>query len=278
MAKLSKTAERRHAQACQLVNLPRDLTEDERWFVLTHWQESSTTANGLQGAFFTPEGLARDMSLEVGGDRIIDLGAGIGRLAWHNRDLFGRWPHPAPEFLCVERNPAYVRVGRKVLPEATWLCADILDLPDLANQLGGVFDCAISNPPFGPRPRHRNAPGYTGRRFEYHTIAVAAGLARRGVFIVPQTSAPFHYSGQPNFEHDRGDAEYARFTAGTGITLTATCGIDTSVYDGQWRGVSPRVEVVKANFLERCSVTQPGSGAARRAENAGGDQLALLSL
>jgi predicted RNA methylase len=125
------------------------------------------------------------MSLEVGGDRIIDLGAGIGRLAWHNRNLYGRWPYPTPEFLCVERNPAYVRVG-KVMPEATRLCADILDLPDLADQLGGMFDCAISNPPFGPPRRHRNAPGYAGRRFEYHTIAVAARLSRRGVFIVPQ--------------------------------------------------------------------------------------------
>jgi hypothetical protein len=38
------------------------------------------------------------------------------------------------------------------------------------------------------------------------------------------------------------------------------------------------VEIVKADFLERCSVTKPGSGAAQRAENAGGDQLALLSL
>jgi hypothetical protein len=229
------------------------------------------------GAFFTPEGLAGDMSLEVGGDCIIDLGAGIGRLAWHNRDLFGRWPHPAPEFLCVERNPAYVRVG-KVLPEATWLCADILDLPDLADQLGGPFDCAISNPPFGPLPRHRNAPGYTGRRFEYHTIAITAGLARSGVLIVPQTSAPFHYSGRPNFEPDQGDAEYARFTAGTGITLTATCGIDTSFYDNLWRSASPRVEIVKADFLERCSVTTPATGAAQRAKNARGDQLALLSL
>jgi hypothetical protein len=278
VAKLSKIEERRHAQACQLVDLPRDLTEDERWFVLRHWQESSTTANGLQGAFFTPEGLAGDMSLEVGGDRIIDLGAGIGRLAWHNRELFGRWPHPAPEFLCVERNPAYVRVGRKVLPEATWLCADILDLPDLADQLGGVFDCAISNPPFGPLPRHRNAPGYTGRRFEYHTIAIAARLAHRGVFIVPQTSAPFRYSGRPNFEPDQGDTEYARFTAGTGITLTATCGIDTSSYDHQWRGVSPRVEIVKADFRQHVAATATPGTRARSAARDWGDQLTLLSL
>lgn len=98
------------------------------------------------------------------------------------------------------------------------------------------------------------------------------------MFIVPQTSAPFHYSGRPTFEHDRGDAEYARFTTGTGITLTATCGIDTSVYDNQWRGVSPRVEIVKANFLHCCSVTTPGTRAAQRAENAGPTNSALVSL
>lgn len=280
MAKLTRNEERRHAQACQLIDLPRDLTEAERYFVLDHWQESSTNANARDRAFFTPEGLAVDMSLEVGGDRIIDLGAGIGRLSWHNRDLWGRWPYPAPEFVCVERNPVYVRVGRKVMPEATWICADILDLPDMVDQLGGRFDCAISNPPFGPLPRHRDAPGYSGRRFEYHTIAVAAGLAARGVFIVPQMSAPFRYSGRPCFEHDQGDAEYARFTAGTGITLTSTCGIDTSFYDGRWRGVCPRVEVVMADFIDRaapCTAPVTAHGTVDERSDHGG-QLTLLAL
>lgn len=53
---------------------------------------------------------------------------------------------------------------RKVMPEANWICADILDLPDQVDQLGGTFDCAISNPPFGSVPtapertRLRRAP------------------------------------------------------------------------------------------------------------------------
>ncbi|WP_163511202.1 hypothetical protein [Fodinicola acaciae] len=96
MGKLTRQQERLHAQACQLINLGRDLTEDERTFVLDNWQESSTSTNACDRAHFTPAGLARDMSIEVSGNRIIDLGAGIGRLAFHNRDLWSRWPNPAP--------------------------------------------------------------------------------------------------------------------------------------------------------------------------------------
>lgn len=249
MATLTREQERRHAQACELVDLDRELTDDERDFVLDHWLASSTTHSASDRAFFTPAGLARDMSIEVTGDRIIDLCAGTGRLAYHARDLWGRWPGPGREFVCVERNPEYVRVGRRVLPEARWICADVLDLPSMLDELG-TFDSALSNPPFGALPRKHRAPGaYAGRRFEYHVIALAARMARRGVFVVPQTSAPFAYSGRPCFEHDRADAEYRKFTAATGITLQPNCGIDTSVYDGEWAGdVSPRVEVVLADF------------------------------
>jgi len=193
VAKLTREQERRHAQACQLVELDRDLNDDERLFVLDHWQESATSTNASDRAFFTPAGLARDMSMDVEGRRILDLGAGIGRLPFHCRDALARYEYP--QFVCVERNPAYVRVGRRVMPEATWICADILDLPDMLDELGTV-DCAISNPPFGPLPRRRDAPGgYTGRRFEYHTIALAGLFARRGVFLIPQLTRP--RSGAP---------------------------------------------------------------------------------
>lgn len=46
------------------------------------------------------------------------------------------------------------------------------------------------------------------------------------------------------------DDEYARFHRVTGIELESNCGIDTSYYDDQWHGVSPRVEVVLADFTE----------------------------
>lgn len=121
----------------------------------------------------------------------------------------------------METNPRYVRVGRRVLPQASWIRADILALPGMDL---GWFDCAIAtNPPFGAITRTAKPPGYTGRRFEYHTIAVVAGLARRGVFIVPRISAPFRYSGQACYRVER-DNECARFERDTGITLEANRG------------------------------------------------------
>lgn len=274
MAVLTRQQERHHAQACELVDLARDLTEDERGFVLDHWLASATSHSASDRAYFTPEGLARDMAVEVGGDRIVDLCAGIGRLASHNGGLWSSWPHPGPELVCVERNPDYVRVGRRVLPEARWVCADVLDPAALPADLG-QFDCAVANPPFGPAVRTRNAPGgYTGRRFEYHVIAAAATLAKRGVFIIPQASAPFRYSGQPQFEPARGDDEYRRFVAATGIALTHNCGIDTSHYDGDWVGVSPRVEIVLADFTTRSARCGGRATGARHA--AAGTQLTLL--
>lgn len=252
MAKLTKQEAKLHQEACELVNLDRDLTLPEREFVLEHWQESTTGRNTLDGAFFTPLGLARDFSIEVVGDRIIDLGAGIGRLSWECRD---RW-NGDPEIVCVEKNPEYVRVGRKVLPEATWVQADLLDAPNL--QLG-QFDCVISNPPFGAIRRDRpDSCSYTGRRFEYHTIAVAARLAPYGVFLVPQNSAPFRYSGDMRYRNHGGDAEYQRFTRATGIELEPSCGIDTHFHANAWHGVSPATEVVTCNLAAAVSATEAG--------------------
>ncbi|MGI5255663.1 hypothetical protein [Actinacidiphila glaucinigra] len=154
--------------------------------------------------------------------------------------------------VCVERNPLYVEVGRKVLPEARWVCADIFHLPgDL-----GTFDTAMANPPFGSTERTGNAPRYTGRRFEYHAIDVAADLAPHGVFIVPQESAPFRDSGRPYFTEER-DEECERFERQTGIQLGNNCGINTSGYAEQWHGVAPRIEVVLADFANRQSPTGP---------------------
>lgn len=248
MARLSKEAAKAHEKAASLVALDRDLTDTEKDFVLDNWQEAATATHNLAGAFFTPEALARDLSIEVHGDRIIDLCAGIGRLAYSCRDYWGRrWNNqPEREIVCVEKNPDYVTVGRKILPEATWICADILTVPTLGL---GRFDTAISNPPFGAIPRSGDAPGFKGARFEYHVIAIAATLADFGAFIVPQPSAPFRYSGEPFYREER-DRDCARFEEQTGIRLGAGAGFDTAIYRDQWRGVSPKVEVVVCDFNE----------------------------
>ncbi|MBD2829837.1 methyltransferase [Streptomyces globisporus] len=246
MAKLTTEQASQHRKALALVDLDRDLTLTEREFVIDHYMETADAR--LDGAFFTPEGLARDMSIEVCGRRVIDLCAGIGRLAFACRDT--DWERvnnePPRELVCVERNPEYVRVGKKVLPEATWILGDVFDVPGM--DLGDPFDIAIGNPPYGAVARGgRTAPRYTGGRFEYHVIDIAATVARRGVFIVPQEMAPFRYSGRTSFTEERIDA-YNRFERQTGITLGPSVGIDTSHYLNEWRDAAPRTEIVCADY------------------------------
>jgi predicted RNA methylase len=235
MSKLSKVQIKAHHAACAL--LAKDaLTYDERVFVIENWQESATHINSAAGAYFTPLGLARDFSIEVsGGVRVIDLCAGIGALslAVHDRG----WNSP-PQIVCVEKNPDYVAVGRKVLPEATWICADVFDLPDL-----GAFDFGIANPPFG-----QGGP-IKGVTLDLNVVAVAAGLAEYGVFILPSGSVPFRLSGIRGFEQKQ-NAAYERFTEKTGITLGPSCGIDCDFYRSDWRGVAPSVEIAVADFAE----------------------------
>ena len=240
MATLTKNESRRHAEAVEL--LKKDvLTVDERIFVLENWREDANHNTSAAGAFFTPTGLANDFAMDAGGGRrVIDLCAGIGGLSFwmflHER---------VKELVCVEVNPAYIEVGRKILPEATWIQADVFDLPEL-----GQFDLAIANPPFGSTPRRGGkSKRYSGSAFEYHVIAIASEIAERGAFIVPQGSAPFDYSGKQCYRTKRTDA-YAKFSEATGISLEPGCGINTDYYRSEWHGTSPATEVVHADFEE----------------------------
>jgi hypothetical protein len=248
MSKLTKVQAAAHAKAEALI--AQDvLTDEDRFFILEHWQESGTNINSAAGAFFTPYGLAADMALELsnlrGTVRVLDLCAGAGTLglavlrknAWQIQD-----GSLDLQIVCVETNPDYVRVGRKILPEAEWVEASIFDLPGL-----GRFDAAMSNPPFGRIKRDGNAPRYTGAEFEYHVLDIAAHRADVGVFILPQMSVPFRYSGQDRYREETTQA-HDRFVKQTGIRLEAGCGVDTSIYRDAWHGVSPKVEIATCDF------------------------------
>jgi hypothetical protein len=237
MAKISKDAAKKHKQALDLVHSDKRLTIEDRCFILDNFHEGATNMNGLAGAFFTPEGLARDLSVEVsGGQSIIDLCAGIGRLAFACRD-------EAKRIVCVEQNPQYAEVGKRVMPEAEWIIGDVFSLGDI-----GHFDWAISNPPFGAIKTGSNIKGlYTGSKFEYRVIEIASKIADNGVFIIPQTSAPFRYSGQRAYSVCI-DNECAKFMKQTGIVLGNNCGLDTSSYLDEWKGVSPMCEIVCCEF------------------------------
>jgi predicted RNA methylase len=141
---------------------------------------------------------------------------------------------------CVEINPAYVEVGKKILPKATWICGSIFDVVP-----GGYFDCAISNPPFGNIKTGRDNDGLGG--FEFSAIKRASQLAKRGVFILPQMSTPFKYSGNSHYEETMPN-KVKSFIEKTGIEYEFNCGIDTSGYLKEWRGVSPMCEICCFDF------------------------------
>jgi 16S rRNA G966 N2-methylase RsmD len=237
VAKLSKAEIKAHNEAMALVDCNRPLKDDEKEFILDNWQESANHVNSAAGAFFTPRGLARDLSIEVGEGRIIDLCAGIGSLAYYAA-------HKATELVCVELNPEYARIGKRVVPEATWLTCSAF-APEV--HALGRFDWAISNPPFGAIKADDFKGRYTGSQFEFKLIEQASRLAEYGAFIIPQMSAPFRYSGQQCYRNEEAD-KVRRFREQTGIIMEMNCGIDTAMYRNDWRGVSPVCEIVVCEF------------------------------
>lgn len=251
MAKLTKAQAKAHAQACDILTKPK-LTEDDKDFVLNNWNEGATHVNGAAGAFFTPYDMAFDFAFDVGGPRVIDLCAGIGMLSYavwcrsvRNEDR--------PKITCIERNADYLAVGQKILPEAEWIHADVLDVLDMGL---GKFDYAISNPPFGNIKRERNSPRYTGKDFEFHVIDIAAHLADYGVFIVPQGSAGFNYSGRARYGRQT-EGKAVKFQELTGLHFDGGVGVDTGYYLDQWKGVSPLCEIVCVDFTPIEPAMQP---------------------
>lgn len=244
MAKLSKAAAKAHNEACEL--LKKDfLTIDEREFVYENWNEAARHINSLSGAHFTPMGLAADFQLEYNGSKnIIDLCAGIGALSFYGFTR-SRFTNDDINITCIEFNHDYVEVGKKLLPEATWICGDITDRA-LIESLG-KFDCAISNPPFGGNGTSGKWLKYSGGKFEFKAIEIASYLADYGVFILPQMSAPFRFSGCQTFE-SQDSSEYQKFNQQTGIELTSGIGIDTSIYKDEWKTTSVICEIVTADF------------------------------
>jgi len=253
--KLTREQTRNHEAACAV--LAQDtLSDDDREFVFTHWHEGATHLNGKAGAHFTPLALAYDMEFDFRGRRIIDLCAGIGVLSFvaAMRARHG-YDEITPEIVCIEINPAYVEIGRKLVPEATWICGDALD-PELLGSLGH-FDCAFGNPPYGKSRSGHTAPRYgNGNHFEYQVIDAASDIADYGTFLIPQQRAPFTYSGRADNRHPDNPA-YERFSDATGITMDAGIGVDTEFYKDEWKDVKPICEIVCCDFMDARDIRRP---------------------
>lgn len=249
MAKLTKAQRKAHTEAVAILSKNR-LTDDEKEFVFNNWHEGANYNNGAAGAFFTPLDLAADFSIDVGTGRVIDLCAGIGVLSYFVKER-SKWGSQPTEIICVERNPHYVEIGKKLVPDAHWICADVFDWREWwSDELNGqMFDYAIGNPPFGRVRRSADAPRYKGADFEYHVIDIASQMADYGTFIIPQQSASFQYSGRPFYDRkDKGRA--IKFEQLTGLVMEAGAGVDTSIHASSWKDTSIITEIICLDFAE----------------------------
>lgn len=237
MAKLSKQQMKLHNQALDLVHSDKILSWEERYFILENYQEGANHTNSLAGAFFTPLLLSRDTCIEIpSNESVVDLCAGIGGLSF--------WLEGCNDVTCVELNEDYVTVGKRVNPYANWVHMDALKFCDTTSER---FDNALSNPPFGNIKTSNHIGIYTGSDFEYKIIEAAGKISDYGVFIIPQSSAPFRFSGVHMYI-ERMENKCKKFVDQTGIEMTVGCGVNTSVYLSEWHGVSPMCEIVTVEY------------------------------
>jgi Predicted RNA methylase len=237
MARISKRESANHNKVMELIHSDKQLTQDDKEFIFNNYQGDGI---GATGAFFTPEMLAWDFILDAGcsGD-CIELCAGIGRLSYYQ---FLR--NNPSHITCVELNPEYVQIGKRVLPEAEWITGDALQYtPDR------FYRVAYGNPPFGNINTSQAYTGrYTGSEFEYKIIDRARYYASMGVWIVPQGSAGFKYSGHSYYDDSVQTPKYHRFNRETGLVLTPGVGIDTSIYRDEWHATKVICESVIVDY------------------------------
>ncbi|MEM1155167.1 MAG: methyltransferase, partial [Pseudomonadota bacterium] len=81
-------------------------------------------------------------------------------------------------------------------------------------------------------------------------IDIASEIARDGVFIIPQLSSGFEFSGVQCYQR-RESSKYTAFAEATGLFVDAGMGIDTSVTSDGWKGVKQRVEIALVDFTGR---------------------------
>ncbi len=261
--KLTKQQIKTHESAVEI--LKKDvLTLEDKYFVIDNWREDANHINSKHGAFFTPFELARDAVYFVEGRKIIDLCAGIGTLSlayWIDYHAFSSGKRPL-ELTCVELNPDYVEIGKKILPEAEWICGDVFEVIAMLKEKGRHFDTAISNPPYGNVLKTgfmfgQNAP----KSSEHKVIAAAKNLADKGVFVIPKDSGPYLKEVKIKTLDANGkrrehfvkelflNETVAGFEAHFGIQLNYQA-VDTELYEKNWHGVAPKVSIIQVDYDE----------------------------
>jgi len=238
MSKLTKPEIKAHNKACDLVHSDKLLTWEDRKFIIENWHEGAENMNSAAGAFFTPYDMAFHVGIFTPSDAsVIDLCCGIGALS------FGVESHNGPgknDITMIEFNPEYAAVAKRVMPNAEVIVGSVYEMS------AGMFDVAISNPPFGTIGKRGNecGPRYKGG-MQHEIIDIASDIARYGIFILGSGDTPFQYSGQSNYQRNEPD-KVKKFREQTGIDLQCMS-VDTSCLGG-FKSTNVKVEMADCDF------------------------------
>lgn len=169
--KLTKRQTKAHNEAIALANCGRKLTLEEKGFVWDNFAPGASNNIGAMGQFFTPWEGAWDCAV-LHGDRsgnVVDLCAGIGVMAGtlvtHN---------PECKVTCFEIVPEFIELGKKLVPEATWIQADCYSL-EFVQRYAKAFSSGVSNPPYGKA---------NGCVRELRAIEILADITEQGATMV----------------------------------------------------------------------------------------------
>ena len=223
--KLSKQDAEKHLRVMELVHSDRSLNRDQRFQIIEDFHEGAQHLNGLAGAFFTPIDLAISIHEEqiTGSRSLLDLCSGIGRLSW--------WAHEEGiPVTCVELNPDYVAAGKRALPNANWMIANMFD--DAVQELD--VHMVVSNPPFGHLKRKSAPKWIKSSELQFAAVEVASRIALEGCFILPKLERI----------DPRSTLQNGGWINPVGLPQLKPTSIDGNTVIDEWRNASPKVDVV----------------------------------
>lgn len=213
-----------------------NLTIEDKELIYEKFNEGAIADVTTDSAYFTPLDMAYDFALFAGRHGVcVDMCAGFGVLSFCAR-IRDTYEKNIKHQICIERNPKFIEIGKKLLPEADWIQGDMFDksLWDGIVAKYGKIDCIVSNPPFGKVTKtdcDRSWLKYKGADLDMAAIEIALMYADYVDMILPSGSCTFQYSGRPYYQ-EKENRKVDKLRKDTGLNFIMSCdGVDTSVYE-----------------------------------------------
>ena len=125
--KLSKQEIKLQKEVKALIDSDKKLHEDDLEYIYENFNPGFISDVTTHSAYFTPLDMAYDFALFAGRHGVcVDMCAGIGILTYAAK-IRDSWEKNITHQICIERNPDYLAIGKRLLPEADWILGDMFD-------------------------------------------------------------------------------------------------------------------------------------------------------